>query len=277
VDQAGFHHPIARAARALHIKKHRVEQRCFLIEGPTPVQAALDALDVTIERIFVPQDASSGDAIAQKAAARNIPLIAVDERTMRSLAQTRQPQGIVAVARFFHRDVTELPQSLPAASACLVLVLDEISDPGNAGTLLRSAEAFGAAAVCLGSSGVDPYNDKVVRSSMGSMFHVPLFSYGTWAQLADAAGRAALQIVGSEAGAQDVRAVTPPSRIALVIGHERRGLAALGDGTPVTRVGIPQSARAESLNAAVAGSIVMYELARAIGVLGAAAQRTKAP
>ena len=156
-----------------------------------------------------------------------------------------------------------------------VAVLHEINDPGNAGSLMRSAEALGVRAVCCGIAGVDPYNDKVVRASMGSMFHLALFCYDEWPQMAEAAREAGLQIVAAEAGAPDVRSVTLPPRTALVVGHERRGLSAVPGGDIAMRVGIPQSSRAESLNAAVAGSIVMYEIARASGCLPNAAPRTK--
>ena len=222
---------------------------------------------MTLERIFVGADFDDARAFGAAGAA-NIPILTVDERSMRSLSQTQQPQGIVAVARFFHREIGALADAVGSGcEPCLVAVLHEINDPGNAGTLMRSAEAFGARAVCCGEAGVDPYNEKVVRSSMGSMFQVPLFIYGGWAEMAQAARQAGLQIVAAQAGAPDVRAVTLAPRTALVVGHERKGLAGVAAGDVDVRVGIPQSPKADSLNAAVAGSIVMYEIARAIGCL----------
>lgn len=209
------------------------------------------------------------------AARAGVPVFEVDERTMQSLAQTRSPQGVVAVARFFDQDADSLAALVGSGlGPCLVVVLHEIADPGNAGTLIRSAEAFGASAVCLGPGAVDPYNDKVVRASMGSLFHIPLLSYKDWGGLARAARSVGLTVVAAEAGAPDVRSVTLPARAALVVGHERKGLAGIPAGDIGLRVGIPQALRAESLNAGVAGSIVMYELARASGVLPASATRT---
>jgi TrmH family RNA methyltransferase len=258
----------------LHLKKHRLEQRCFLIEGPTAVEAALHAEVLTLERIFVDAALDRVEIIAA-AGATNVPIVAVDERSMRSLAQTQHPQGVIAVARFFHRDIASLADAVGRGSgACLVAVLHEINDPGNAGTLMRSAEALGCKAVCCGIAGVDPYNDKVVRASMGSMFHLPLFCYDEWAQMAGAARAAGLSVVAAEAGAADVRSVTLPARTALVVGHERRGLSGVPGADIAMRVGIPQSSRADSLNAAVAGSIVMYEIARASGCLPSAPPRT---
>src|SRR4029077_6846033 len=97
-----------RAARSLHLKKHRAEQRCFLIEGPTAVEAGLGARQLTIERVFVHQGNPRAEAIAPKAASAGLSVIPVDDRTMRSIAQTRSPQGVVAVAKYFHRGVEHL-------------------------------------------------------------------------------------------------------------------------------------------------------------------------
>jgi TrmH family RNA methyltransferase len=261
---AGFHHALVRTARTLHLKKHRQERRCFLIEGPTCVESALAAEHVEIEHIFVCPGNARADAIAASAAASGRRIISIDERTLDSIAQTQSPQGIVAVARFFHREIGQLPDVIGHGPApCLVAALHRIGDPGNAGTLIRSAEAFGVAALCCGAAGVDPYNDKVVRASMGSIFHLPLFLYDGWEQLARAAAEAALSVVAAEAGAPDVRSVTIPQRSVLVVGHERAGLADIPAEDIALRIGIPQRRRAESLNAGVAGSIALYEIARA--------------
>ena len=254
-----------RAARSLHLKKHRREQRCFLVEGPTAVQAALDAEAVTVERIFVDTRVSLSAGIAAKAASRHVDVIAVDDRTMHSLSETRTPQGVVAVARFFDRGPSQLVEITgDPATACIILILHDVADPGNAGTLIRSAEAFGAAAVCCGSAGVDPYNEKVARASLGSMFHVPLVCYDEWSELRDALVAASVSLVVAEAFAPDVRAITLPHRVALLVGNERHGVAGVPPDAIDARIGIPQTVRAESLNVAVAGSIVLYEIARAL-------------
>ena len=253
-----------RAARSLHLKKHRREERCFLVEGPTAVEAALDAPAITLDRIFVDSRTSLPPAIAAKAGSRHVEVLAVDERTMHALAQTKTPQGVVAVARFFDQEPARLVEIAGDPSQpCIVLVLHDVADPGNAGTLIRSAEAFGAAAVCCGSAGVDPYNEKVARASLGSMFHVPLVCYDEWSELSDALAAAKISVVAAEAGAPDVRSVTVPRRLALLVGNERHGLADVPEEAIEARIGIPQTSRAESLNAAVAGSIMLYEIARA--------------
>lgn len=257
-----------RAARSLHLKKHRHEQRCFLVEGPTAVEAALAAPAVTVDRIFVDSGSALPPEIAAKAAARHVEVVAVDDRTMHALSETRTPQGVVAVAEFFDLEPAKLVDLAgDAPKACVILILHDVADPGNAGTLMRSAEAFGAVAVCCGSGGVDPYNEKVARASLGSMFHIPLVCYEDWNKLHEALVAAKISLVAAEAGAPDVRTITPPKRVALLVGNERHGVAGVPAEAIEFRVGIPQTARTESLNAAVAGSIILYEIARALKTL----------
>lgn len=260
VGSAGFHHPAVQAARLLHHKKHRLERRCFLVEGPALVAAALEA-HVPLKQIFR-LGGSAPMAEAQPAGGPDVELFEVDQRTLDSLAQTKTPQGVVGVAPFLHHDAADLPALVPAGPA-VVLVLHDLSDPGNAGTLLRSAEAFGASAACFGPRAVDPYNDKVVRAAMGSLFRLPIVLYEEWAALQAAAAGAQLRFVAGEAHATDVRTVTLPDRVALLVGQERRGLRDVPPEAVLSSVGLPQRESVESLNAAVAGSILLYELSRA--------------
>lgn len=265
---AGVHNRLVRAARQLHLKKHRWEQRCFLVEGPTLISAAL-AAGLQIERVFF--DAARGaEPVLEALAAAPAPAIAVGRRTIEALAQTKEPQGMVAVVRFFHKGVEELAGAAPPGRAAIILVLHDLNDPGNAGTLVRSAEAFGASAVCFGPHAVEPYNDKLVRAAMGSLFRVPIFRYERWEALPAATRRAGFSILAAEAGAPDVRSAEPPDRVALLIGHERRGISDIPAGDVDSRIGIPQLAAAGSLNAGVAGSIMLHELGRFAGLVGRA-------
>ncbi|HLN47159.1 MAG TPA: RNA methyltransferase [Magnetospirillaceae bacterium] len=259
---AGFHSPHVRAARLLHTKKHRAEARCFLIEGPALIEAALDS-GVVPGAVFCIANGRAELAICvERAQHAGAPVYAVDERTLASLAQTRTPQGVVAQVAFIDREVNALPTLLPLDGPAIALILDDLDDPGNAGTLVRSAEAFGASAVCFGANSVEPYNDKLVRASMGALFRVPIVRYADWSELAGALTNAGLTLVGAAAGAPDIRSVELPKRSALVLGNERHGLHAVPAGAIAVRVGIPQRPAGESLNVAVAGSIVLYELAR---------------
>jgi RNA methyltransferase, TrmH family len=270
----GFHHPSVRAARLLHHKKHRLQRRCFLIEGPQLLEAAL-AAGARIEQVFVLDDGAllSADAIGRLGDR----VLRVDRRTLDSLAQTTTPQGVVAVVGFVHHEADELERLVPSGVPAAVLVLADLSDPGNAGTLIRSAEAFGASAVCFGPHAVEPYNDKVVRASMGSLFRVPIVRYEEWQQFVTAAHAARLQIVGSDARGDDVRRVTLPDRAALIVGQERRGLDEIPRADFALVLALPQREGVESLNAGVAGSLLLYELGRAHGLFGPSRAGTTAP
>ncbi|MDQ2817772.1 MAG: RNA methyltransferase [Candidatus Eremiobacteraeota bacterium] len=259
---SGFHHPQVRAARLLHQKKHRQTQRCFLIEGITLVREALDAGAGLHRAYWVAPANPAVDALRRRLTAAGVATHSVDERVMASLASTASTQGIIAVAAFVHHPPDALSAIFPPGRPGVVLILDGISDPGNAGTLVRSAHAFGAQAVCFGRRSVDPYNDKTVRATMGTLFRIPIIAYDDWPPMKRELDAAQLTIVAAQAGAADVRDVTVPERLALLIGHERRGHRALPPGDMASLVGIPQTEDAESLNAAVAGSIILYEIAR---------------
>jgi len=258
---AGRHNSAVRTARLLQQKKHRLERRCFLIEGPLLLRAALES-GANIEQVFV-----SGDEPLIGFESLS-PLMRVDQRTLDSLSQTKTPQGIVAVTRFMDHDASELVRLLPRVGPAVVLVLPNLSDPGNAGTLIRSAQAFGASAVCFGPDAVEPYNDKVVRASMGSLFRVPIVRYEEWAAFLAAARAGKLHVVAADASGTDVRNITLPERACFVIGQERRGLANVPREDVDTVVALPQRAGIDSLNAAVAGSLLLYEFDRAHGPRG---------
>ena len=174
----GFHHATVRNARLLHQKKHRQQQRCFLVEGSQSLDDALGG-HAHIERVFALPGAVP-ESLAGSLRSAGAEVHEVDRRTIESLAQTQTPQPNVGVVRFLHHDAGELERLVPHEGAVTVLVLPDLADPGNAGTLIRCAAAFGANAVCIGPHAVEPYNDKVVRASMGALFRIPLVIYGDW-------------------------------------------------------------------------------------------------
>ncbi len=268
----GFHNASVRAARLLHQKKHRQTQRCFLLEGTQALAEALRAR-APIQRVFALPGALSKES-TDELRALGADLHAVDRRTIDSLAQTQTPQPVVSVVRFLHHDTEALAQLVPSGEPVTVLVLPDLADPGNAGTLIRAAAAFGAKAICFGPRAVDPYNDKVVRASMGALFRIPLVIFEQWSSFADALRAAQLTIVGTAAGGSDVRSVTLPERAALLVGQERRGLAGIPEADVALVVGIPQVPGVESLNASVAGAIALYELERAHGRFRPTSART---
>ena len=244
----GAHNPRVDFARELLTKKGRREHGRFAFEGSTLLQEALDA-GIAVESIYATQRAFESIAPVRDLERGGIPVYLVDDRTMQRISDVETPAGVLAVA----------PLRLEPAKALLeepglVLALADLSDPGNAGTLLRSAEAFGVDRVILGDLGAEPYLPKVVRGAMGALFRLRLAVSAPGA-LGDLPG---WEVTGLSAAGSPLAALEWPQRSLLVVGNERRGL---DRWEPLcTRFGaLPMSGHAESLNAAVAGSIALYE------------------
>ena len=184
---------------------------------------------------------------------------------MAGLSETVHPQGLVAVCS--HLDVS-LAAVLQAAPR-LAVVLAEIQDPGNAGTVLRTADAAGAAGVVFTDGSVDPYNGKCVRASAGSLFHPPVVRGAKATAALDALRAAGLQVLAADGAGEadldelaDAGALARPT--AWVFGNEARGLPSeLAEHADV-RVRIPIHGRAESLNLAAAAAVCLYASARAL-------------
>lgn len=246
----GAHNARIDAARDLLTKKGRAQQNRFSFEGATLLQEAHEA-GVRIEALYLTKSASENLALlAQQLEDAGTDVFVVEERAMKRISDVRTPSGILAVAPIVLREPERILDG-----AGTVLLLADVSDPGNAGTLLRTAEAFGAAGVIVGSLGVEPYNPKVVRAAMGALFRVPL-------ALADPDGlRRALEgwdVTGLTAAGVPLSRLEWGPRTLLVVGNERHGLGRWE--ALCTRHGsIPMAGQAESLNAGVAGSIALYE------------------
>jgi len=246
--------PRITAVRALKTVKGRREQGRFVFEGATLLDEALSA-GLSVEALYVTPRAYDESPAVRELDERGTPTFTIDDPTAAALSDVEAPSGILAVAPMQRQAVQSV-----LGRAGLVLVLADLNDPGNAGTLIRSAEAFGAAGVLFGRAGVDPYHPKVVRAAMGSLFRMEV-AVGDAAGLEAAASALGLPVVGLAAGGSPIEPGAWPVCCALVVGNERHGL---GDwGTVCDRFfEIPMKGIVESLNAAVAGSIALYEAAR---------------
>ncbi|MDE2481638.1 MAG: RNA methyltransferase [bacterium] len=253
-ERAGAHSERIAAVRALLGAKGRREARAFTFEGPTLLAEAMRS-DIAIEALYVTDTLYAKDDAVREQEDRGTPIFIVDDRTMAKISDLETPSGLVAVAPLAYAPLDAI------AGLSLSLVLADLNDPGNAGTLLRSAEAFGADGVVFGRLGVDPYHPKVVRAAMGATFRLRL-AVADPTEFAAAIAGTGSEVLGLEAGGDDIRGLAPAERRALIVGHERRGLGAWG-ALCGRRVAIPMPGRAESLNAAVAGSIALYETSRA--------------
>jgi TrmH family RNA methyltransferase len=251
----GAHSSRVGAARELLSPKGRRKQERFPFEGATLLNEAVRS-GVRIEEIFVTQAALETHPSIEHAEREGTPVYVVDDRTMRKLSDVDTPSGIVSIAAAALGTAADLFEQ-PG----LVLGLAGITDPGNAGTLLRSAEAFGVRGVLFGSGGVEPYHPKVVRGAMGAIFRLRVAAGAPATAGAAAAG---WQITGLAASGTPLAALSWGPRSLLLVGSERHGL---GEWESLCErlAAIPMAGSAESLNAAVAGSIALYEAGRRIG------------
>ncbi|PZR59725.1 MAG: hypothetical protein DLM50_01055 [Candidatus Meridianibacter frigidus] len=246
----GAHSSQLARVRELLTKEGRGAQQRFLVEGPTMLCEAAESGAPPIE-IYATSEAYAATGVIRELESRGIPAFLIGQPTMKRLSDVKTPTGVLGICEarihvledFFHRDG-------------LVLVLADISDPGNAGTLLRSADAFGVDRVLFGAGGVEPFNPKVVRASMGSLFRVDI-GVGKADDLFQRFEGWTFMGLTPE-GLPLSHAADSPRR-ALVVGQERRGLGAW-ERLCGQKIAIPMSGQAESLNAAVAGSIALYEL-----------------
>ena len=231
--------PRVVAARRLQRRRHRDETGLFLAEGPQAVREAGDR----IVELFATASAGLPDATL------------VDDDALASLAETVNPQGVVAVCRQVDVPLADALAGPPR----LVAVLVEAREPGNAGTVLRTADAAGAAAVVFAGDSVDPYNGKCVRASAGSLFHVDVVRAAAPVEVVGALKAAGLTVLAADGYGDTALPDAPLSGpTAWLFGSEAHGLpdevAALADA----RVRVPILGRAESLNLAAAAAVCLY-------------------
>jgi RNA methyltransferase, TrmH family len=244
--------------RALRRRRTRERDGRFLAEGVRVVEDLL-ASPVRVHRVVASsslEDSERGRALLADVGRRGLTLRTVADREFREVAETESPQGVLAVAEI---PAWTLDDLLPRAARAVVLVLDAVQDPGNFGTLVRSAEALGAAGVISLPGTVDPWNAKAVRSAVGSSFRQPLVAAG-WAEASAWLRAEGFAIFAAAAGGEPLAG--PVERAALVVGNEGGGVSPEVLASADRRVGIPLRGRAESLNVAAAAAILLYELTR---------------
>jgi len=244
------------AARRLTSRKGRHEAGLFLAEGAQAVREALRAKAVI--EVF-----ATADALARhEQLLAEVDVGQISAKDAQALSETVTPQGLVAVCRMAQPSAAEVLDGAPR----LLVVLVEPNDPGNLGTIIRTADAAGADAVVV-DGGVDPYNGKVVRASVGTLFHLPVVSCAVEDLLAGAAQRgiAALATTGRASATLDDLATdgTLARPTAWLFGNEAHGLPASVLAAADREVRVPIYGRAESLNLAVAAGICLYASARA--------------
>jgi len=234
---------IIKLVKHLAKKSEREKSGLFIAEGARLVQDAVQDGHIEFLIATSPCDFFPGDQYI------------VSEQFFGKLSDTKTPQGIMAVCRIPEWDEEVLK------SARLVLVCENTSDPGNLGTMLRTAEAAGADAVILAGNTVDLYNPKTVRSTMGSVFRVPVFTGDKYIDVLKSIGFT-LAVTCLDGATSLYEADAGFERIALAIGNEAHGITKELMEKADLRIKIPMSGRVESLNAAIAASVCLYEYRR---------------
>ncbi|MDQ6826342.1 MAG: RNA methyltransferase [Candidatus Eremiobacteraeota bacterium] len=254
----GTRNPRLGAVRALLGRKGRHAQQKFSFEGLTLLNEAW-ASGVPLESLYVTQIAYDSCPIIPQIEAAGTPTYVVDDRIFARISDLDTPSGILAIA-----PLRLLPLAEMFSDGARVLLLANLSDPGNAGTLVRSAEAFGIVRIIFGNLGVEPHHPKVVRSTMGSIFRAQL-AIASLDSVQGAARDHQFALIGAAKDGKRLDRAQFPERSVFMLGHERRGL---GEWSRICHwhVSIPMGGRVESLNAGVAGSILLYEASKRQGL-----------
>ncbi|WXF90785.1 RNA methyltransferase [Curtobacterium flaccumfaciens pv. flaccumfaciens] len=268
-----------KAVAALAKKDVRAETGLFLLEGPQAVREALEYAPELLRELYVTPTAAARYGLDDAP----VDTWFVTEQVLDAMADTVTPQGVVAVCQQFPTSVKDVFPDRAATAADreardasdeqaalpgLVAILEEVRDPGNAGTIIRAADAAGADAVVLTGRSVDPYNPKVVRSTTGSLFHVPVSVGVTLADTIERARALGYTVLAADVSGDDLPVVRAEGMLdgptAWVFGNEARGLTADDLALVDRAVKVPIYGQAESMNLATAASVCLYESAFAL-------------
>ena len=260
-----------KAVRALAGRSARVRRGRFVAEGPQSVREAVEA-GAALELYVTAEAAERHADVVGRAEQRRVPTWTVTDEVLGAMTDTVTPQGLVAVCPTSTASLGDVLATAPR----LVAVLDRVRDPGNAGTVLRAADAAGADAVVLSEGSVDVFNPKCVRSTAGSLFHLPvvvgvplvdaveaLRRSGSTVLAADGSGALDLDDLADEAATGTPAGIDLRARTAWVFGNEAAGLTDAGRDAADAVVRVPLHGRAESLNLATAAVVCLYASARA--------------
>jgi TrmH family RNA methyltransferase len=244
-------------ARDLHRRKARERLGLVVAEGSRSVAELLRSR-ISVQGVLFTEEfatTSRGAELVAQVRGAGVPNQAVGRREFETASDTDSPQGILAIGVVPALSLNDLP----AVDPMRLLVLDAVQDPGNVGTIVRTAAAFGVTATFALPGTVDLWNAKVVRSGMGAHFSHPCLS-GTWDELDTFRRDRAISVWAADAGGESIRALDVPQRLAVVVGNEGAGVSALSRTRVDRLVALPISPTVESLNVAVAAGILLYEL-----------------
>lgn len=252
--------PTIKEIRALQLRKHRAETGLFLGEG---VKLAADAMAAgwPVRTLVVASDAIAHPFVARTAAtarARGALVIEANEAVMAKISRRDNPQTVIGV---FEQHIGGL-EAIAAAKPGIWIALEAVRDPGNLGTIVRTADALGAAGVLLVGETTDPFGLEAVRATMGSFFHVPLARASVAEFLAWRKSYRGLVVGTHLAGAVDIRSVDYREPAVLAMGNEQAGLSPEMAAACDHLVKIPMAGQADSLNLAISTGIALFEMRR---------------
>jgi len=243
-----------RYVRSLHDRKNAERDGVVFLEG---VRLCEDALLSALEPVMILFSSEKETLAAQWCErfliSENVQLLSMPDVLFNKLGSTQNPQGVALVVKS-----PLLAGEIPVRGNDLYLVCEETSDPGNLGTMIRMADAFDFTAVILTAGSVDPFNEKAIRASMGSCFHIPIMFYGTINEICFQLKRIGVQLVASHLKGTSLPTAACTFPCAIFIGNEARGLSDTCTDLCDLLVKIPMHGKAESLNASSAASILGY-------------------
>lgn len=244
-------------ARDLRRRKAREKHSLFVAEGVRSVEELLRS-HLAVRGVLVAAqlaDAPRGRALRKTLDESGIEVTEVSEKDFRSAAETESPQGVMAIGEVPDR----LLDTLDVAGVCRLIVLDGVQDPGNAGTIVRTAAALGATATIALPGTVDLWNPKVIRSSMGAQFQHPAFHAGI-DDLLSFLQRKQIELWATDASGSALEKAGAPTRLAIAVGNEGSGLSPAIRAKAQRTISLPIAGNVESLNVAVATGIILYQL-----------------
>jgi TrmH family RNA methyltransferase len=253
---ASSHQRVRRLRRLVQKRSLRWSEGVCVLEGPDLIVAALDA-QCEFEGVYVDVAHVADDSLREILArcdVAGVRIFTLAPGVLERIADAQNPQPILAAIRFIPHELSEL------ANGGLLVVLNDVRDPGNAGTVIRTADAAGAAGVIICGQSVDPYNPKTLRASAGSIFHVPVVSSVDFAHVAmwflQVSGVSFATVVR---GGADYRTVNLAGTAMIVVGNEADGLDENTIAQCDQRISIPMDGHNESLNVSIAAAIVLFE------------------
>jgi TrmH family RNA methyltransferase len=246
--------------RALQLKKNRDNFGQYVIEGYKLIEEALEYNKPFLQLVICESALRSKEAeeLVNKAQEAAIDTYIVNDKLFADISELDTPQGAIAVLYKQEHDL----EKVLFKDKYNIIILDEVRDPGNVGTIIRTADACGLDAVFLSKGCVDLYNSKTIRATMGSMFHIPVITEVDILKLIDVLKSSSAIVLGADPhSSRSCIAAEVHSKTAIVIGNEAKGMRAEVKEAVTQNISIPMPGKAESLNAGIAAAILMYEFA----------------